>query len=452
MQTLNNLNIQNIANYNPWYKNSNFLFAEEKFAKRQQFFLAKKYLNKELMIALIGLRRAGKTTIIRQLINFLLIGKFRPEQIFFYSFDDENIDLESNLNFYFKNILKKDLYKAECYIFLDELQFVNNWQATLKKYYDLNPRCKFIISGSTHLYLHKNTKESLAGRIIDINILPFGWHEFLNFKYQKNYNFVPAILEDNFLKIAQANSQILLYQDDFKTFLSYGEYPYFFHETNPFELDRYFRDSILDKIFNKDINLFDIANRRNFSELYKVLNNESGQEINLRNLARETGLNVITIKRYIEILEKMFLYGYIYKYSKSLRKQIMSFKKGYASSLNLCRASVNLDYWNIDNDRFGHIIETFVYNELVKNGFKNITFFHDTKINKEVDFVIADGKKIVPIEVKISRQVSMSQLKNLVYFMKKNKLNRGILLSGDSEITPREVDGCRIECLPYFMI
>lgn len=444
--------VSNIPLFNPWLQNNLFRFEEEKFHKRIYYHGAKKYLEKELMVSLIGLRRTGKTTIIRQLINFLLSSNIDPKQIFFYEFDEENIHLEEIINFYFQNILKKDLYKSECYIFLDELQFIENWQIILKKYYDINPKIRFIVSGSTHLYLHKNTKESLAGRIININIRPIGWHEFLRFKHDKNYNFVKDIFSDDFITIVKKHADILMFQNDFKTFLSYGEFPYFFHENNSVELDKYFKDSILGKIFTKDISLFDVENRRAFSELFRILSFESAQEINIQNLARETGINAITVKRYIEIMEKMFLYGYIYKYTKSMRKQAKSFKKGYLSSLNLLRAALSINYWDIKNDHFGHIIETFVYNELLKNEIENIYFYHDTKLKKEVDFVITNGSKILPIEVKIKNRINDLNFKNIIGFMRKNNLQRGIMLYGGAEIEIKKIDNLKIECIPYIMI
>lgn len=447
-----NVWLNNISVFNPWFQDSQFRFKEEKFHKRIYYNSAKKYLEKELMVSLIGLRRTGKTTIIRQLINFLLSSSIDPQKIFFYGFDEENIHLEEIINFYLQNILIKDLYKAECYIFLDELQFVENWQVVLKKYYDINPKIKFIVSGSTHLYLHKNTKESLAGRIININIRPIGWHEFLNFKYKKNYNFIQDIFSKNFLKNVKNNSDILTFQKDFKTFLSYGEFPYFFHEKNAFELDKYLKDAVLDKIFIKDIELFDIENRRAFRELFKVLSFESANEINIHNLAREIGINVITIKKYIEILEKMFLYSYIYKHVKSAREQIKSFKKGYLSSLNLLRTAININYWDIKGDHFGHIVETFVYNELTKGEIENIYFYHDTKIKKEVDFVIIRGTQILPIEVKTANKINNLHLKNLIYFLHKNNLQRGILLHGGTEIMTKKIDGLNIDFIPYIMI
>ena len=448
----NMLNLKNISLLNPWYQNNNFLYQEKKFSKRKYYYEVQKYLKKELIISIVGLRRTGKTTIIKQLINYLLLKKIETRKIFFYQFDDDEANLEKLLEFYFKNILKTDLYKSECFIFLDELQFIENWQSVLKKYYDINPKIKFVISGSTHLYLHKNTKESLAGRIADIYIHTFGWHDFLNFKYNKNFNFLSDIFSDNFLYKAKKNSDILIYKEEFLNFLSFGEYPYYFHEVDVFFLDKYYKESILDKIFTKDISLFDIDNRKAFSEVFKILNKETGQEINLTNLSREIGLNVITIKRYISILEKMFLHDSVYKYEKSLRKQIRSFKKGYVKSLNLARVLIGLDYFNISKDEFGHLIETFVYNEFIKNNIKNINFYHDTKTKKEVDFILRKGDIILPIEVKTNHQINKKNLKNLIDFMKKNKCRRGILVYGGNEVEVKNIDDHRIEFIPYFLI
>ena len=217
-------------------------------------------------------------------------------------------------------------------------------------------------------------------------------------------------------------------------------------------MDKYFKDAILDKIFSRDIKLFDIDNHSAFFQLFKVLNKDSAQEINLQNISREIGLNVITIKKYISILEKMFLYYYIYKYAKSVRQQIKSFKKGYSASLNLSRISLGIDYWDVSNEQLGHIIETFIYNEMIKNNISNINFYHNTKIKKEVDFIIANGKKIIPIEVKISARINKAHLKNLAYFMENNKINRGILFYGGEEIKTVKINKLKINCLPYFMV
>ncbi len=219
----------NVSLYNPWFLDNLFQFRERNLNKRDKFYELKEYFDKDLILSLVGLRRTGKTTILKQLINDLFDRGIEKDKIFFYEFDEELNDLSLVLDFYLKNILKEDIYKTNCYIFLDELQFVEGWQTVLKKYYDLNPKINFIISGSTHLYLHKNTKESLAGRIVDFKLLPFSWFEFLNFKYKKKYSSpLSHIFQNDFIEIVEKQTKVLLHVDEFKTYLSYGEFPYFF--------------------------------------------------------------------------------------------------------------------------------------------------------------------------------------------------------------------------------
>ncbi len=444
---------KNILFYNPWFLDNSFSFEEGKLNKRSKYYELKKYFDKDLILSLVGLRRTGKTTILKQLINNLLEEGTLKKKIFFYEFDEESNDLAFVLDYYFKNILKEDLYKTKCYIFLDELQFVEGWQTVLKKYFDANPKINFIISGSTHLYLHRNTKESLAGRMIDFTILPFSWFEFLNFKYGKKYSSpLIDIFQNDFIDIVKKQTMVLLHANEFKTYLSHGEFPYFFHDVNSLELEKYYQNAILDKIFLKDIRFFAVENEKSFKDLYHVLNHESANEINLQNISREIGLSSITVKKYIEILQKMFLYQYLYKHEKSIRKQISSFKKGYVSSLNLLKITCGFDYHEIENEKWGYVIETFVYNELLKNKFENIYFYNDTKKKKEVDFVIRKGNKIMPIEVKTIDDVGKINIKNLLYFMNKNKLERGVVIYGGQEIETKNIKDFKIEFIPFYLI
>ena len=458
--SLDKITEQKIKEYNPWHHDSDFLFQKEhEYQKRQQFQQLEKYLSQKMIISLIGLRRTGKSTIIKQAINELLQIKTKPKDIFFYQFEELDIDLEGILSFYLENILKQNIHQADCYIFLDELQFIPNWQNVLKRYYDLNTDIKFIISRSTHLYLHKNTHESLAGRILDIKIEPFHFLEWLNFKYQKKYPEllnVTNIFDKNFFKIIQENRDILLFKNDFKNFLSFGEFPYFFHNASSFELENYYQKSILEKIFSHDIKFFDVENFSSFLNLFKTLNQNTAGAINISNMAREINLNKATIKRYINILEKMFLYNYISKHSKSIRTQVSSFKKGYSCSLNLLRTSLNLDYENIYKEIWGHIIETFVYNELRRQNAQSVMydihFYNNAREKQEVDFVLSYKNDLIPIEVKTNSEIKKNYFRGLVYFMNKEKLNKGILLYGGNEILEEKIDHKTIYCLPYFLI
>ena len=273
-----------------------------------------------------------------------------------------------------------------------------------------------------------------------------------DFKYRKKYSIVKNIFADNFLEQAKKQSDIILFKEDFLTFISYAEFLYFFEEDNLNRLKEYYQDSILEKIFSKDIKFFDIEHYSNFRNFFKILNKETAQEINLSNVSREIGLSVMTVKRYMKILEKMYLHKILYKEEKSIRKQIKSFKKGYVQSLNLLNVSLGTDFWSMGKEDFGHIIETFVFNEFQKNGLEEITFYHDTKKKKEIDFILKNGKTILPIEVKITSQIKSKHLRNLLQFAQKNNLQRVVIIYGGSEIKQEKINGVKIEFLPYWIV
>ena len=154
--------------------------------KRDIYPEIEKHLDKRFILALVGLRRVGKTTIMYQLIQKLVEANINKTTILFFSFDEVSVKLSDVLETY-KEIHSKDLRAEKTYIFLDEIQKCEGWENELKKYYDLYPKLKFIISGSESLFIRKKTKETLAGRIFEFTLAPFTFMEYLRFnKVEEN--------------------------------------------------------------------------------------------------------------------------------------------------------------------------------------------------------------------------------------------------------------------------
>src|SRR3989344_4327040 len=95
--------------------------------KRDDYTEIEKNLDKRFIVALIGLRRVGKTTTLYQLIQNLVAEKVDKTNIVFFSFDEVSIKLGEVLEKY-KEIQKKDLREEKVYVFLDEIQKCENWQ------------------------------------------------------------------------------------------------------------------------------------------------------------------------------------------------------------------------------------------------------------------------------------------------------------------------------------
>jgi hypothetical protein len=441
-----------IFNQNPYYRIPGFVFPDIDLTKRFIFDDIINLLDSNFIISLSGLRRTGKTTILKQCINHLLSKSISPESILYYEFDEINNDLEDVLELYFNNVLRKDLYSVKCYIFLDELQYVDYWQVILKRYYDINPKIQFVISGSSSLY-NKNIKESLTGRILNFNIKTLSFHEYLFFKFGKKYQFTGFIINDDFLKTLSDYNDIVLYKNELNEYLSYGEFPQYFRNNNAALLTQYYKDSILKNIFTKDINLFNVNNIKSFYEFFRLLTRTTAQEINVSGISRDIQINSRTLKRYQDIMEKMFLSEFLYKYEKSFAKQAKSFKKVFVKSINLIKAELGFYFDTLEKSVYGHIIETFVYNELARSDTYEIYYYNNTKTKKEIDFILVKDNCILPVEVKTSDKIRQSTLNNLFSFIRDKNLKRGIVFyGGDKVYTEKMSDNVTIECIPYYFI
>ncbi|MFA5072026.1 MAG: AAA family ATPase, partial [Candidatus Pacearchaeota archaeon] len=169
---INLINTNKLYIRNPWWRDSKFLFDEKGWIHRDLYFELEKNMEQPLALSILGLRRVGKSTILKQLINKLFAKGEDSKRVFYYLFDDlEQINTSENLdallNMYFEQILQEPLHalSSPVYIFFDEIQYVPDWQTILKRYYDLSEKkIKFIISGSQSVLLEGKNKETMAGR------------------------------------------------------------------------------------------------------------------------------------------------------------------------------------------------------------------------------------------------------------------------------------------------
>ncbi|MCK5176465.1 MAG: AAA family ATPase [Candidatus Aenigmarchaeota archaeon] len=105
-----------------------------------------KYLDKKQIIALTGMRRVGKTTVMKQLMT-----EMPQKKCIYFSFDETDLQSKEVLNFVINYFINN--YDAK-YLFFDEIRYIPNWQGILKRYYDTS-NLKFIISGSASLHRRK---------------------------------------------------------------------------------------------------------------------------------------------------------------------------------------------------------------------------------------------------------------------------------------------------------
>ena len=173
--------LERMLRQNPWWQGGEI---EDIRGYRERFLFKEieRYFDEPQIIAVLGLRRTGKTVLLFQIIKKML-SRVSPKRVLYFSFDeilgkDPEI-IEKIMEIYENEILKDDL--REVYIFFDEINHIENWQVILKRFYDLRKRIKFFVSGSSSIYI-KKTKESLAGRLYEFNLSPLGFSEYLYLK------------------------------------------------------------------------------------------------------------------------------------------------------------------------------------------------------------------------------------------------------------------------------
>jgi hypothetical protein len=421
--------LREIIAQNKHWKNDSSFFEHEKH-QRKLFFDLIKYLPERQMLSVVGLRRTGKTIILKQLIKHLIINdKISPNNIFFLSFDEALVTSKLTLKNYLDTFLE-DIFKGKStenvYIFLDEIQYINKWQHILKRYYDTNQRIKFVVSGSSSLFLKKKTTESLAGRIYEFKLDPLSFEEFLELSG------VPKTLLEDYQKYSISAGQLTLphSQKDYDFFLAnngsilkglfeeyllFYQFPEMVSQKDVSKVRKYISESIYKKTIEYDIpRLFGVEKIDELKFLFQLLVNENGSLLEFKTISSEAGIEENTLKKYISYFQESFLVDLIYNYSKSFRKSKRLQKKGYIASTNFFTA-FRTDWTEnhiLKSEYFGLLVETYVFN-LLKGKFQYVSFYR--KGQDELDFVASNDYRNTGehslIEVKYTNAVKWNDIK-----------------------------------------
>ena len=383
------------------------------YKPREIYETMKKFMHTRQIISLAGLRRTGKTTIMLKIV-IDNIRNFKAENILYFSFDYfKEARLDEIVKIYLK-LLGKDGRGKYLFLF-DEIQKVENWEEQLKRLYDNFPNIKFIISGSESLFIRKNTRESLAGRIYEFQLMPLSFKEYLVFRGRSYDNFL--LYKEEILR-------------EYKNFICCNGFPEIINENREIA-EKYIKENIIEKIIYKDIpQMIPIREPAVLAQILRIMLNDPGEIINYDDLASELKVSRQTISLYTDYLEKAFLIKKIYNFSRNIRKTEKKLKKYYPT--------IMLPEVMETKEMAGKIFETFIVIQL------NAEYFWRDSYKNEVD-IIKINKELLPIEVKL-KEIAV---KSLALFMKKYKLKRGVILTYDKKDKLR-LDGREIRVIPFY--
>ena len=378
---------------NPWWDNPEFIFVESVFSKRQAFnSLFEEIVSLRQVTALVGLRRTGKSTLLRQAIHQQLSSGTPPTHICYFPFEEPALPLSPDLldeviHIYLTQIIRQTPHSLNetVYLYLDEIQFIPYWQNIIKRYYDLTPRFKFIVSGSSSLFIRQEAKESLAGRMFEHYLPPLSFLEYLT----------------------------LHPQGGFSQYLSFGGFPELLTLPNPDKKIEYLKNWVIGRVLELDIpKSAGIRHQTDFERLFWSLLPNTGQIISFPKLAFDLGLKRPTLFRYLKLLSDSLLITEVLNVSGSFRSTSRLLRKIYPASSNFLSLIQPVA-------PVGFLAETYTAQVLHARFGKDLGLFRHR--SQEIDFLIPNQKLAVEVKYQNSLQTDPEKNCEEVGFDKKHR-------------------------------
>ena len=413
---------------------------KEKFLKKTE--LVKREIQKDIapllnqreIIIITGVRRGGKSSLMR-LISNDLIEKYDilQDNILYLNFEDERFTYFDINDFEQVYEIFLELYHpvGRKYFFLDEIQNVKGWEKWLNRLYEFED-LKIFVTGSNATLLSSEIATALTGRNRQLIVYPFSFNEFLSLR---NYSITE---KDFYLREKRIEIKRL-----FDEYLKLGGFPEVLKISDNTLLEQYLKDIIYRDVIAR----YSIRNIKEIKELILYLASNIGtiqSYNNLREMINVKSLN--TIKNYLEMLENVFLFFKIDLFSFSVKKQIYNPSKIYSVDSALSNA-IAFKF----SENLGHIYENIVFIELQRRN-KEV-FYWKSKRGREVDFVIKSGLKIdEAIQVCFSFTDKKTRDRELESLLSaKNELNvDNLVMITEDEKGEEVIDGATVRIIPLW--
>jgi len=364
--------ISSIAKYNFWDGN----LPETGFEREVYLEKIEKFSGNKLIKVIVGQRRSGKSYILRQIINRLIISGVPERNTLYINKEYVEFDLINDyisLGEFIDNYRRTIKPEGKLYLFIDEVQHIDGWERIVDSYSQnfAEPYELFITGSNSHL-LSGELATLLSGRYISFLVFPFSYIEYIQFK-----------------KMEQNKASYL-------DFLQSGALPELFH-LNDFEAKRQYIAAVKDTVLLRDIIFrYSIKDAKLLNDIFVYLVNNASNLLSISNIvnyfkSKNRKTNYETVANYIHYIENTYLIH------RSERYNI----RGKETISGTCKFYINdLGYKNYLYSGFGYglgyLLENAVYLQLYASGYE---VFTGSLRNGEIDFVAKKNDRIIYFQV-----------------------------------------------------
>lgn len=332
-------------------------------------------VDNKILVA-IGMRRAGKTYFLFQQIQKLVDANVPLERVLYINFEDERLypldykKLGELIDAFYT--LHPENHQHQCYLFLDEIQNVDEWPVVVRRFFD-SKKVKIYLTGSSAKLLSKEIATLLRGRSLAIEIWPFSFAEFLVSQQV-------AVTKKPVGK--QVQDQLLM---QLHHYMQQGGFPELTHINGHDNQVATLQEYVNVAIFRDIIERYGITNISVIRYLIKFLLNNAGTSCSINKIFNDLksqgfAVSKTTLYDYIGYIEDAFMAFMVPLYTKSIRKEHSNPRKIYAIDTGLVNA-YTLNF----NKNLGHLFENMVYLALRRRG--EDVFYYLTEERYEVDFL-----------------------------------------------------------------
>jgi len=387
------------------------------------------------IVSIAGVRRSGKSTLIRQIVKGLI--ETQNADTLIVNFEDERF-VQRDLNLLidtYNTYLEKVKPESKPFIFLDEIQNIPQWERFARGVHERG-EAKIIVSGSSSKLLSAELATLLTGRHIMFCIHPLSFREFLKFH---------DLGISNEIEMVTARTRIKQLLDEY---MEYGGFPEVVLSRGKLRiLLSYFETMIVRDVIER----FNIREREKIRTIAKFYLTNISSPISFNKISRFLNIPLTTVERFSDYLETANVVFFLKKFSFSFKQQEKAQRKIYSADVGLSNA-VGFRF----SKNHGRIMENIVAVELKRrqsfNPQMEIYYWKDYQ-QREVDFVVKDGLNVMQL-IQVCYDITDIQTKerevrSLIRAVKEFKLKEGMIITEDHE-GEEVVKGFKIVYVPLW--